>query len=58
MNRENFLALKYILFCFVYLIGLNNVGQKQQKFCPMEILPYFVIFFENLHVALELLYSA
>ena len=58
MNRENFLALKNFLFYFVYLIGLNNVGQKQQKFCPMEILPCFVIFFKNLHVALELLYSA
>ena len=28
---QNFLALKYILFYFVNLIGQNSVGQKWQK---------------------------
>ena len=37
---QKFLALKYILFYFVYIIGQNNVGQKRQIFCPTEILPF------------------
>ena len=41
---QNFLALKYILFYFVNLIGQNSVGQKWQKICLIGILPFSDVF--------------